>query len=93
MAQSAVVRDYRPLETGRRRSNRLVPTVAGYEAYHVQGALTMRTPLVCARPRTSRSVNVASGGTLLPNNGVDLFLLELPGLSLRGSAGILSLRA
>ena len=53
----------------------------------------MATPLVCERPRTSRSVNVASGGTLLFNNGVDLFLLELPGLSLRGSAGILNLRA
>src|ERR1039457_6020822 len=29
MSQSAVVRDYRALETGRRRSNRLVLTVAG----------------------------------------------------------------
>jgi hypothetical protein len=28
MAQSAVVRDYRVLETGRRRTNRLVLTVA-----------------------------------------------------------------
>jgi hypothetical protein len=29
MAQSAVVRDYRALETGRRRANRLVLTVSG----------------------------------------------------------------
>jgi hypothetical protein len=29
MAQSAVVRDYRTLEIGRRRANRLVLTVAG----------------------------------------------------------------
>jgi hypothetical protein len=29
MSQSAVVRDYRQLEVGRRRSNRLVLTVAG----------------------------------------------------------------
>jgi hypothetical protein len=29
MAQSAVVRDYRALETGRRRANRLVLTVTG----------------------------------------------------------------
>jgi hypothetical protein len=29
MSQSAVVRDYRALETGRRRANRLVLTVAG----------------------------------------------------------------
>jgi len=29
MAQSAVVRDYRVLEIGRRRANRLVLTVAG----------------------------------------------------------------
>jgi hypothetical protein len=30
MSQSAVVRDYRALEVGRRRTNRLVLTVAGY---------------------------------------------------------------
>jgi hypothetical protein len=30
MSQSAVVRDYRALEVGRRRANRLVLTVAGY---------------------------------------------------------------
>jgi len=32
MSQSAVVRDYRALEAGRRRANRLVLTVAGWEA-------------------------------------------------------------
>jgi hypothetical protein len=29
MAQSAVVRDYRALQIGRRRANRLIPTVTG----------------------------------------------------------------
>jgi len=32
MSQSAVVRDYRVLEVGRRRANRLVLTVAGWGA-------------------------------------------------------------
>jgi hypothetical protein len=33
MAQSAVVRDYRALETGRRRANRLVLTVAKMSSF------------------------------------------------------------
>src|ERR1035438_3121529 len=35
MAQSAVVRDYRALEVGRRRANRLMITVSGYESYQI----------------------------------------------------------
>ena len=54
MAQSAVVRDYRALETGRRRANRLVLTVAGQEPYRLEGTRTMATPLVCARQRVSQ---------------------------------------
>ena len=39
MSQSAVVRDYRPLEIGRRRANRLVLTVAEvYRKSHPKAA-------------------------------------------------------
>jgi len=54
MAQSAVVRDYQALGIERRRANRLVLTVLGWEPYHLQGTRTMATPQIRAHQRASQ---------------------------------------